>query len=253
MSTTHSGKGSDLERRLALLWIGHTPGQRGPNAQLTVDAIVRAAIRVADANGLETLSMQRVAAELGYSTMSIYNHVPSKDLLLELMADAAAGEPPPSEDTQDWKGAVLRWAGHLWATFQLHPWILRIPLDHAPIGPNQLTWLDRLLRHLLVGGLAGSEAMAAGLHLISAVRGAAQVSADLTGGHRTEEPPGQAARLLAELIDPRRFPVLAAVNAAASSHEENGTDGGHDLPADLTFGIGRFLDGIEVWAGSPKR
>jgi AcrR family transcriptional regulator len=248
---TRKSRSGDLERSLALLWGEQAPGQRGPKARLNVEKIAHAAIRVADADGLEALSMQRVAAELGYTTMSIYNHIPSKDLLLEVMADVAAGEPPALDDTEDWRRAVLRWASELGDAFQAHPWVLRIPLDHAPMGPNQLAWLDRLLRHLLAAGLPEGEAMAASLHLVSAVRGMAQVNIDLTRVQASENDSEQTdielGRLLAKVVDPRRFPALAAVNESRSRSDPEYATSAATALSRLRFGLDRFLDGIETW------
>ncbi|MFC5819353.1 TetR/AcrR family transcriptional regulator [Nonomuraea harbinensis] len=74
-----------------------------PRQGLSVDAIVRAGIEVADAEGLSGLSMRKVAERLGFTTMSLYRHVPSRDHLVDLMRDTAIGEPPdtsaPSPDS----------------------------------------------------------------------------------------------------------------------------------------------------------
>ncbi|TDV56542.1 TetR/AcrR family transcriptional regulator [Actinophytocola oryzae] len=248
------GKSPDLQHSLTLLWEGRSPGRRGPRARLTVEGIAQAAIRIADADGLEALSMQRIAAELGYSTMSIYNHIPSKDLLLEVVADVAAGRPPEPDRADDFRYAVRHWVGALWAGFQTRPWLLRVPLDHAPIGPNQLAWLDRLLRPLLVAGLRGGEARAAALHLTAVVRGTAQISTDLTSAHRTDDghprTEAEVAQVLAGFIDPDVYPALAAVHAAESAEVERERDA---LPAELSFGVDRFLDGVEAWVARRGR
>ncbi|TQM79941.1 TetR family transcriptional regulator [Saccharothrix saharensis] len=256
---TRDSKGPDLQRSLTLLWSGHSRGQRGPRPKLTVAQIADAAIRIADADGLEALSMQRIAAEIGYSTMSIYNHIPSKDLLLEVVTDIAAGRPPELDSTRGFRHAVRQWVGALWAGFQARPWLLRVPLDHAPIGPNQLAWLDRLLRPLLTAGLAGGEARAAALHLTAVVRGTAQISMDMTGAHKTAggSPHNEAelAHALAELIDPTGYPALAAVHAAETAGDHAGPErfDGDALPVELSFGVDRFLDGVEAWAAAEAR
>ncbi len=255
---------SGLERSLALLWQEQTPGRRGPRARLTVERIARAGIEVADTEGLDALSMQRVAAWLGYSTMSLYNHVPGKDLLLEVMADTAAGDPPDLDGFEDRRAAVLHWATQLWAAFHAHPWVLRIPLDHAPVGPRQLAWLDRLLRPLLDRGLPPREAMAGALQIIASLRGAAQVDTDIARGHRGEEAAqaatSQTARLMAGFVDPVRFPALAEVHTAGAvfgpaTHLSEPTDvppgenSGVDdtLPVHVRFGLERLLDGLDSW------
>src|SRR5258708_31696846 len=75
---------------LDLLWGRRGRGQRGPKPGLSVDAIVAAAIRIADAEGLEAVSMAHVADQLGFTTMSLYRHVASKEELLQLMWNASA-------------------------------------------------------------------------------------------------------------------------------------------------------------------
>ncbi|TCO53450.1 TetR family transcriptional regulator [Actinocrispum wychmicini] len=256
---TRDSKGPDLQRSLTLLWAGRSRGQRGPRPKLTVAQIADAAVRIADAAGLEALSMQRIAADLGYSTMSIYNHIPSKDLLLEVVADIAAGQPPELDSTADFRHAVRHWVGALWAGFQTRPWLLRVPLDHAPIGPNQLAWLDRLLQPLLTAGLVGGEARAAAQHLTAVVRGTAQISMDMTSAHKTADgsPHSEAelAHALAELIDPHGYPALAAVHTAetTSDHSEPERVDGQALPIQLSFGVDRFLDGVEAWVAAKTR
>jgi AcrR family transcriptional regulator len=255
--TTRDSKGPDLQRSLTLLWAGRPRGQRGPRPRLSADMIAQAAVRVADADGLEALSMQRIAAELGYSTMSIYNHIPSKDLLLEVAADIGAGSPPDLDDATDVRQAVRRWVGALWAGFQTRPWILRVPLDHAPVGPNQLAWLDRLLRPLLAAGLVGREARAAALHLTAVVRGTAQISMDMTSAHKTDDgiPRAEAdlTRMVAELIDPKEYPALTAVHAAETATETQPGADAEALPFELSFGVDRFLDGVEAWVAAKAR
>ncbi|SFR27943.1 DNA-binding transcriptional regulator, AcrR family [Lentzea waywayandensis] len=247
--TTRDSKDSDLERSLTLLWAGRARGKRGPRSRLSVELIAQAAVRVADADGLEALSMQRIATELGYSTMSLYNHVPSKDLLLEVAADVGAGAPPELDDAADLRQSVRQWAGALWAGFHRRPWILRVPLDHAPVGPNQLAWLDRLLRPLLAAGLAGGEARAAALHLTAVVRGTAQISTSMAGEYKRDDgiphTDADLTHVVAELIDPEDYPALTAVHAAEVADRRSEQPG--VLPFELGFGVDRFLDGLESW------
>lgn len=257
--TTRDSKGPELERSLTLLWATRPQGQRGPRSKLSVERIAQAAVRVADADGLEALSMQRIAAELGYSTMSLYNHIPNKELLLEVAADVGAGPPPDLDETEDFRHAVRHWVGALWAGFQRRPWILRVPLVHAPVGPNQLAWLDRLLRPLLAAGLAGGEARVAALHLTAVVRGTAQISTNMTGTHKTDDgvPRVDAAlaQVVTEFIDPEDYPALTAVHAAETAGDHPGhepADGGA-LPFELGFGVDRFLDGVESWVAARTR
>jgi AcrR family transcriptional regulator len=245
---TRDSKSPDLERSLTLLWAGRARGRRGPRPQLTPERIADAAIRIADAEGIEALSMQRIATDLGFSTMSLYNHVPSKDLLLEVMVDVAAGKPPELDTAAGFRDEVRQWVGALWSGFRTRPWILRVPLDHTPIGPNQLAWLDRLLQPLLKAGLPAGEARAAALHLTAVVRGTAQISIDVSDAHKTgagrPRTEAELVQALAELLDPDDYPALSAVHAAETPMD---VTFGETLPAELSFGVDRFLDGIEAW------
>ncbi|WP_232660522.1 TetR/AcrR family transcriptional regulator [Pseudonocardia sp. TRM90224] len=254
---SHDGKASELQSSLTLLWAGRARGRRGPRPRLSVELIAQAAVRVADADGLEALSMQRVATELGFSTMSLYNHIPSKDLLLEVAADVGAGEPPDLDGVDDVRVAVRRWVGALWAGFHARPWMLRVPLDHTPVGPNQLAWLDRLLRPLLAAGLAGAEARAAALHLTAVVRGMAQISMDMTSANKADDgfprTDSDLARAVAELVDPQEYPALTAVHEAETAGGVHQQAAGEGLPFELSFGVDRFLDGVEGWVAAKDR
>jgi AcrR family transcriptional regulator len=251
---TRDSKGADVQRSLTLLWEGGTPGRRGPRRQLDAARIAEAAVRIADADGLAALSMQRIAAELGYSTMAIYNHIPNKELLLEVAADVGAGKPPELDGAGDFRRAVRQWVGALWAGFRIRPWILRVPINHTPIGPNQLAWLDRLLGPLLAAGLVGGEARAAALHLTAVVRGTAQISIDLIGADQAGFPRDdvELAQALAGYLDPKAYPALSAVHAAEAAGDQSGR-GEDELPPELSFGVDRFLDGVEAWVAAKLR
>jgi AcrR family transcriptional regulator len=122
VATAHSG-GGDPARTLALLW-GRDPARsRGRKPGLTVRGIARAAIEVADAHGLDALSMRRVAERLGVGTMSLYTYVPGKAELIDVMLDAVHGEisavPAPGGD---WREKLEHVAQANWDLAQRHPW-----------------------------------------------------------------------------------------------------------------------------------
>lgn len=244
-------KTDDPLRSIQLLWGEDPPGRRGPKARLSVAKIAKAAIALADADGLAAVSMQRVAAELGYTTMSLYNHIPGKSLLLEVMMDSVVVAPArESVDPEHWRAAVLQWAGDMWQVFMAHPWVLRIQLDHSPMGPNQLGWLERLLAALSAGSLPPSEAMSTAMYILTALRGMAQLAVDLPGDEPTADSgprnPAPHEAALASLITPERFPHLAAANAAKPI-DPPPTSAATALPADIHFGINRLLDGVEAY------
>lgn len=82
-----------LPQSVQLAWGLSDTGTRGPRRGLTLEQVLDAAIEVAGAEGLEALSMSRVAKQLGFTTMSLYRYVSNKDQLVELAWDRAIGSP----------------------------------------------------------------------------------------------------------------------------------------------------------------
>ncbi|GAB2743976.1 TetR/AcrR family transcriptional regulator C-terminal domain-containing protein [Amycolatopsis magusensis] len=96
-----------------------------PDRALTVEAIVQAAIDVADAEGANALSMRRIAAELGAGTMSLYRYVPGKDELLSLMVEEViARQSPRSPGLTGWRERMTAIARYDWELYKRHPWVL---------------------------------------------------------------------------------------------------------------------------------
>jgi len=124
-----------------LVWTRPASRRRPP---LTREAIVDAAVEIADAEGIEAVSIRRVAAALDARPMSLYSHITRKDDLLALMSDRVAAEilvpgPLPS----DWREA-LRMIAHRTRDSSLrHPWMLRIHAGHPLLGPNALRHVDQ--------------------------------------------------------------------------------------------------------------
>lgn len=125
------------------IWLRPEPGARRP--RFSREEIAKVALSIADAEGIEAVSMRRVAAELGAGTMSLYHYVQSKDELLELMHDAMIGEVlvPEGELPSDWRAALTAIATRSFATFARHPWAIEAP-PSAP-GPNAMRHVDQSL------------------------------------------------------------------------------------------------------------
>ncbi|PXY22255.1 TetR/AcrR family transcriptional regulator [Prauserella muralis] len=236
---------------LELLWRGGQRPSRGPKPKLTLDQIAQAAISLADAEGLDALSMQRVATELGYTTMSLYRYVSGKDQLVELMTDKAAGDPPPyTGDPADWRAELEAWVHALWELYLRHPWTLRAQLSTPPAGPHQLAWFEAALRPLTRAGLTGGDAISATLLLLAAVRQFAGFAVDMTAGRAragltTEESEAGYDAALREFVDPDRYPALTALIGDGVFQPTGLPDSGIGL--DLDFGVHRVLDGIESY------
>ncbi|MEO3825432.1 TetR/AcrR family transcriptional regulator [Actinomadura sp. B10D3] len=119
----------------------------GRRPKLTREAIVEAAIRIADAEGLDAVSIRRIASELGVRAMSLYTHIDAKEDLLDLMYDEVAGEVlvDDRELPDDWRDAVLVLARRERDASIRHPWLLKIAGRSVRVGPNGLRHLEQSL------------------------------------------------------------------------------------------------------------
>lgn len=118
--------------------------QATPRASLTSDRIVAAGLGIADAEGLEAVSMRRVAAALGVGTMTLYTHVQDKDALLALMRDALFAEHLVTDLGPDWRTGLTRIARRTRECLLSHPWVLALGLRPA-LGPNKLRHIEQVL------------------------------------------------------------------------------------------------------------
>lgn len=128
------------------IWTRVEPAGRRP--RFSRDQIAAAAIRIADAEGKDALSMRRLAAELDAGTMTLYHYVRTKDELLALVMDAVMAEvviPPGDPMPASWREAMTLIANRSRAVLQRHPWTLDITDDPA-IGPNSVRHFDQTLQ-----------------------------------------------------------------------------------------------------------
>ncbi|MFI7699177.1 TetR/AcrR family transcriptional regulator C-terminal domain-containing protein [Nonomuraea sp. NPDC049480] len=106
---------------------------------------MRAAIAVADAEGLDAVSMRRVAAEVKSGTTSLYRYLENRDELLDLMADAVWGEGAPGPLTGDWRADLAEVARDQRAMVLRHPWMARLMTSRPTMGPNSLRRFEHAL------------------------------------------------------------------------------------------------------------
>lgn len=126
------------------VWTRPDRGRRRPRH--TRDEIAAAAIRIADTEGFEELSMRRLASELGAGTMTLYHYVRTKDELLALVHDAIMGELlVPGDLPGDWRSALTLIAHRARDAIRRHPWVLDVHDDPAP-GPNGVRHWDQSMQ-----------------------------------------------------------------------------------------------------------
>jgi len=267
---------------LDLLWGRRERGKRGPRPGLSAEAIVDAAVRIADAEGLEAISMARVAGELGFTTMSLYRYVASKDELLQLMFNASSfGAESIVLEGDDWRSRLRSWAIIQRDMLDLHPWITRMPMAAPPVAPNSLHFVERALEALDGTGLKDTEKMRA-IGLISsytlseakmandAARAmaalaetalaetalaetaeAGQAQADTAGGQPDgdggQDPPFTFEGLVRELVDEQTYPQLYRLawnSSPADSLSER---------EEFVAGVDLILDGVQALIDRARR
>lgn len=130
------------------IWARPERGSRGPTPTHSRDAIVTAAITLADAEGIAAVSMRAVAIALGTSAGALYRYLSSRDDLLDLMTDRVLGElrPYPRADG-DWLDTMLLLARGQLSLYRRHPWLLDV-IHRTSVGPQTLAWFDTCLRVL---------------------------------------------------------------------------------------------------------
>src|SRR4051812_2013517 len=122
----------ELPRVLQQLWGIEGPARPGPKPAFQLADIGRAAIKLADAGGLSAVSMSKVAAELGVTTMALYRYVEAKDDLYVVMLDEAFGVPPEVSDTAEWRGRSTSSAGGVQGARPRRPRGLPVPVTWPP-------------------------------------------------------------------------------------------------------------------------
>jgi AcrR family transcriptional regulator len=196
------------------------PWQRVPRREsrrrrdpLTQEAIVEAAMRVLDSDGLDGLSMRRVGEELDTGAASLYWHVGSKDGLLDLILDRVIGEQEvPDPEPERWREQLKDVARTMRATILRHRDIVRISIGRIPTGSNALRYSERVLAILRAGGVPDQLAVSGYLLLFSVVNGFTMDETGEGGEPPADQPPlDEAARMVRDYmasLPPERFPNL---------------------------------------------
>jgi DNA-binding transcriptional regulator YhcF (GntR family) len=217
-----------------------------PETELTRERIVQAAIAIADAEGLDALSMRGVAARLGVATMSTYRYVTNKDELVVLMADAAFGELGYAEPHPvGWRPILERTARTMWALHRRHPWLAQLSSITRPLPlPNLLVHGEQLLHALDDLDFDAIARLDLQILLYSYIQGLAvhlerEAQAQATTGLSEDEWVEQRGPELDAMAASGRYPGFAALLTAFA-------DTGYDLDLDKIFELGlrTLLDGL---------
>jgi AcrR family transcriptional regulator len=242
---------------LRLLW-HHDDGapsgsRRGRKQRLSVADVVDAGIRIADRDGLPSLSMRLLATELGLGVMSLYTYVPGRDELLALMLDRVLGRRELPAMPDDLRGRIALVARFQYEVCQDHPWLLDISGLRAWVGPGASDLYEWQLSAVegsglddvemdqtvaLLTGFAGNVVRAQ-QRLLQDERASGLTQAEWWAANADE---------LDLVMAGRRYPLAGRVGAAAGEAYQAATD-----PArEMEFGLARIIDGLVSYIESKK-
>lgn len=252
MTDEITGRG-DPVKTLQLLWDGAAPPKRGPKPKVALADIVGAAVRIADAEGLEAVSTRRVAEAVGISPMSFYTHVPGKAELLDLMLDAVSdvGEPPVF-DPANWRENVALVARGYRQFYLDHPWVFELATHRPVLGPNTIAAYNMALSAFDGVGLDEVEMdlslTAVSNYVHGAVRDAARARMVKKLSGMTDEEWWYRIEPFLSTLDFSPYPVASRVGPIVGELYGVG-----DPERAFNFGLGLLLDGFERLIASKRQ
>jgi AcrR family transcriptional regulator len=224
-----------MPRRIATTETARRPRGQTP---LSRARVLGTAVELADRDGIDALSMRKLALQLGVDPMSLYNHVRDKDDLLDGIVDVVVGEIEPIIDGADWKASLRATILAARRTLRRHPWAPAVIASRRDASPSSLGYYDAILGILRRGGFS-VEVSHHALHVLGSR--ALGFSQDLfVDSGRDEPPPEVAAIALRQLAD--AHPNLGEM-AMAVSHE--GGLGPCDDDTEFMFALELILDGLD--------
>jgi AcrR family transcriptional regulator len=212
-----------------------------PRTPLSRERVLRAAIELADRDGIEALSMRKLGQELRVDAMAMYRHVRSKDDLLDGVVEVIVGEIERPLADEDWKASLRQQAMAARRVMLRHPWARRVLEERGTSGPASLAHIEAVLATLLGAGFSMEVAHHA-LHVLdSRIFGFNQALFEDSG---PEDPSPEVAAAMARALV--GYPSISEL-AQSVSHE--GVLGRCDDDVEFAFGLDLILDGLERLRG----
>jgi AcrR family transcriptional regulator len=216
-----------------------TAGTRRP--ALTRETVLRAAIALADRDGIESLTMRRLGDELGVKAMSLYNHVANKDDILDAVIDLVVGDIDVPPKGTPWKAAMRGRAISAHQVLLAHPWSAALLMSRYNIGPGMTRYLDETFGRLLDGGFTVTGALDASNTLDSHLYGFTLQMLNLPFA------PDEAPRVSAEVLPQISADAFPHVTEVMTSVMTSGRI------ESFEFGLDLILDGLERGLRRSKR
>ena len=225
-----------------LLWRRTLPAKKaaGRPPRLSADAVVAAAIRIADADGLEAASMARVASELGVATMTLYTYVPSRADLVAAMVDEALLSRLLAADDHGWRERVTLFSDRTRKMYAAHPWLTEVSLVRPPLGPGTMAEREFMIATMTLAGVPAGQINRAALTVTAYVYAFAREAGEdarlsRASGQSTEAWWHERGDFWEKWFDVEAYPAMTALWNA----------GGFEDQAAYEYGLALILDGIE--------
>ena len=227
-----------------VIWMRPEHAATGRPAQRSRAEITAAAVTTADREGLDAVSMRRVATELGTGAASLYRYVDNREDLLDLMIDATGSEYVFAAPTGDWLADLLDIGDQARAIMRRHPWLPSLLITRSVLGPNGLVLLEHVLKALAThpASLAAKLEAFAILNTTTALF----VQNELGGGSARQH---RNAAYLNHALATGRHPQLAELLAPASPAQASPAEADAE-PADRYRDVlARILSGLLAGPG----
>jgi AcrR family transcriptional regulator len=207
-----------------------------PRPPLTKTRVLRAALDLADREGLGALTMRRLGAELGVEAMSLYKHVANKKAIMDGIVEVVVGEIGIPTDGADWKQAMRRRAISARQVLSRHSWAIGLLEARGSTGPNALHYVDAILGNLRTAGFSITLAAHAFWLLDSYVYG--HVIQETSLRFTTSEEMTKSTQSLGERTTPKEYPHLVEMG-------EHALRSAYSVDNEFEFGLDLILDGLE--------
>lgn len=219
-----------------------------PRDTLTREQIVRAAVEVLDAEGVEGLNMRRLGAWLGSAATAVYWHVKSKDELVVLAADEVWGEIElPDVEKVGWREAAAGMARNLHAMVVRHPWLVTAMSTHLIYGPGKARHDNHLIGVYEAAGFSGRQVgWALNTVFVFALGQALGEASDAAWRRRVHRAGGDPEKHERAAVE--RIAEIASAFPRLRAHMDGPGDDG---PGEsFEFGLQTVLDGLEARLGA---
>ncbi|WP_234788768.1 TetR/AcrR family transcriptional regulator [Mycolicibacterium iranicum] len=245
----------DPVRTLELLWRAphNARAARGPKQRTSIDAVVAAAIHIADTDGLSALTIRAVAKKLGIAPMATYTYVPGKAELLDLILDSVYLDMPRTDISRmHWREKVSIVATENRTMLVQHPWVVQLATTRPPLGPGTCAKYEHELHAFDGLGLSDLEMDSALTYVLGFVTAVARIAIDtsharVNSGINDRTWWERAEPLLAKVFNAEKYPLAARVGAAAGQAYDSAYNADHAYE----FGLARVLDGLATVIDHP--